>query len=132
MPSEEWINKESLRFCLEGSDELAVDMALVNLPYKVLDEEGTILAQGNIPKNGRLPRVISDHNKTVRLEVGQQEWQKISAEAASNKPEEDTASKEMVPSGNDPYISRLRPDFGEHHLSKEQLTKLVGDVQGEA
>lgn len=132
LPRAEWINKESLRFCFEGSDELAVDMGLVNQPYKIFDSEGAVLAQGNIPKDGRLPRVMTDQNKTARIEIGKNKWQKYTADATSSELDEDVLSKETAPAANDPYIGLMKQGSTEARLSKELLIAFVGDVQGEA
>ena len=89
------------------------------------------MAQGTIPKDGRLPRVMTDQNKTARIEIGKDKWQKYSAHTASSEPVDDVVSDETAPSADDPYIGLLK-DANEALLSKRQLTAIVGDVQGEA
>ena len=130
LPTAEWINKQSVRFCFAGSDELVDDMALVDKAYRIVDAEGAVLAAGNIPKDGRLPRIVADSNKALNIEIGENKWQKsftVVSQSSDSEFTNDNVSVEY-----DPYIARLQKDQNEAFLNKEQLLKLIGNIQGEA
>ncbi len=130
LPTAEWINKQSVRFCFAGSDELVDDMALVDKAYRIVDAEGAVLAAGNIPKDGRLPRIVTDSNKAVNIEIGENKWQRSFSVVSQSRDSEFTNDNVSVE--YDPYIARLQKDQNEAFLNKEQLLKLIGNIQGEA
>ena len=131
MPKSEWLNKESLRFCFQGSDSLVQDMGFVNKPYKIVDIQQGVIEQGRIPKNGRLPRIMSDQTKHTRLEIGEDKWEKIDNKKNLEPAEQHIYSDEPeMPVENDPYLPFLLKD-GENSLSKDHLAAIVGKVEGE-
>jgi type VI secretion system secreted protein VgrG len=130
LPDAKWMNKQSVRFCFEGSDELVTDMALVGKPYKIVDADGGVLAAGNISKDGRMPRIMADSNKVLNIEIGQNKWQKSLIEVSSIN--ENELTNDDIPVEYDPYMSLLQKDQNEAILNEDQLVALVGNVQGEA
>lgn len=130
LPNEKFINKQSIRFCFEGSDELVGDMALVDKPYQIVDVGGAVHAAGKIPKDGRLPRIMTNSNKALDIEIGQNKWQRSVTEISQSGDSEFVGDNISVE--HDPYIVKLKREQNEALLNKEQLLKLIGDIQGEA
>ncbi|MDH6168207.1 type VI secretion system secreted protein VgrG [Variovorax boronicumulans] len=67
-------DKYSVRFATLGGDEVFQQVAMAGLPYKILDERQAIKAEGVIPENGRLPRVIFETPDEATLIVGEEVW----------------------------------------------------------
>jgi type VI secretion system secreted protein VgrG len=67
-------DKYSVRFAPLGSDEVFKHVEMVGLPYKILDERQAIKAEGVIPENGRLPRIIFETPDEATLIVGEESW----------------------------------------------------------
>jgi type VI secretion system secreted protein VgrG len=61
----------SVRFAMQGADDLAADAALCGLPYRVCTLDGTVVAQGAIGKDGRIPRIETEFSEPVLLEIGE-------------------------------------------------------------
>ncbi|MFM0737749.1 type VI secretion system tip protein TssI/VgrG [Paraburkholderia xenovorans] len=74
LPVGDLVTQYSARFASIGSDELFADAKWLNQPYKIVDEDHNVLAQGNMPESGRLPRVMTDAPKALRLEIGNDDW----------------------------------------------------------
>ena len=69
-PRSELSQKYSLRFATLGSDLLTRDIDWTGKPFKIVDSTGSVLATGEIPEDGRMPRVILDTPDTLTLKVG--------------------------------------------------------------
>ncbi|MBV8646711.1 DUF2345 domain-containing protein, partial [Paludibacterium sp.] len=129
LPQSEYRNTHSLRFASAHSDELAQDMGLVGKPYKIVDETGKVHASGFVPKNGRLPRVMTEEPQHLSLAVGEDKWKQqvlphpaqeptpTASEAAEDESEEEDLS-------NMPYVAALQED-GAPILSHEILQKIL-------
>jgi len=64
----------SVRFAALGSDELFKHTGMVGLPYRILDEQGCVRAEGTIPVSGRLPRITFETPDEATLIVGEETW----------------------------------------------------------
>jgi len=51
-----------------------------------VDEDHQVLAQGTMPENGRLPRVMTDSPKALRLEIGNDDWKTHEVETPAAPP----------------------------------------------
>ncbi|GHA82205.1 type VI secretion system Vgr family protein [Cognatilysobacter bugurensis] len=109
LPRSDWSRLNSLRFALEGSDELAEAMGWVGKPFKVLDEQGDVLAGGVVGKDGRLPRVTSNRAESICLVVGEPGWNLIEVQGGGQEQSSETPQEseldEIDP--NDPYAAQL-------------------------
>ena len=81
MPRSEWSRLNSLRFAVEGSDELVELNGWLDKPFRILGDEGAELAAGTVHAHGRFPRVTSDRPQTVRLIVGEPGWRLLAGPA---------------------------------------------------
>ncbi|WP_422823657.1 DUF2345 domain-containing protein [Variovorax rhizosphaerae] len=68
-------DKYSVRFAALGSDDLFNHVGMAGLPYKILGENKMVIAEGSIPKDGRLPRVTFDMPDEAILILGEDGWE---------------------------------------------------------
>jgi hypothetical protein len=66
----------------------------------------------------------------VNIEIGENKWQRSFSVVSQSSDSEFTNDNVSVE--YDPYIARLQKDQNEAFLNKEQLLKLIGNIQGEA
>lgn len=67
-------DRYSVRFAAIGSDDAFRHAGLAGLPYRILDERQTIRAEGVIPDDGRLPRIVFETPDEATLIVGEEAW----------------------------------------------------------
>jgi type VI secretion system secreted protein VgrG len=67
-------DRYSVRFASLGSDDALRHAGLAGLPYRILDERQAIKAEGVIPDDGRLPRIVFDTPEEATLIVGEEAW----------------------------------------------------------
>jgi uncharacterized protein (DUF2345 family) len=83
----------SVRFAMQGADDLAADALLCGLPYRACTLDGTVIAQGTVGKDGRIPRIKTKQNEFVFLEIG------------------DSGATEIIPSPTTQYDDTPAPAF---------------------
>ena len=120
----------SLRFAFAGADDLANKMGLVGKPYRIEDAKGSVLAQGTVGEDGRLPRQDFSSQHDLLLELGTDDWRPFTVQ------NEDDASFsldqiEAEETAEDPYYDRLNHGSESLHLPSALLAKLIEDPQGE-
>lgn len=64
----------SLRCALDGTDEDANEVGSTDFPLKIRDETGSIVAQGGVETDGRLPRQEIPKHKELTLQHGDDRW----------------------------------------------------------
>lgn len=74
LPRSAWSRLHSLRFAIEGSDELVELNGWLEKHFRILGDDGAELATGTVDAHGRFPRVTSDRPQEVRLIVGEPGW----------------------------------------------------------
>jgi type VI secretion system secreted protein VgrG len=120
----------SLRFAFAGTDALAKKIGLVGKTYRIEDAKGTVLSQGSIGDDGRLPRHDFSSQHDLRLEIGTDEWRPY---AVQNEDKSilnpDAIEDDAAP--DDPYYERLSHGSAALHLPSALLAKLIENPQGE-
>ena len=76
----------SLRFAFAGSDKVADMMGVADQPYKLVNGKGALLAQGTIPKDGRLPRKDFPQKEDLQLLIGDDTWREHAGVAGADAP----------------------------------------------
>ena len=87
LPTGDVVGKYSLRFAAAGSDALLTDSRWLGRPYKITDDEHNVLAQGVVGEDGRLPRIMTDEPRTLRLEMGSDTWTMHDVPKAASLPD---------------------------------------------
>ena len=119
----------SLRFAFPGSDETADIFGLTGKPYRITDSEGKVLAQGTVPKSGRLPRIDVPKGQELSLHLGEDKWTAKPIEAHADV--DAHAATDAVPEENDPYFASLRSEIDTAHLPSDLIKTLIENPQGE-
>jgi hypothetical protein len=73
----------SLRFAASGSDALLADAGFAGKPFKVIDAQSGVLAQGRLASDGSLPRVEANELKQLTLLLGTMKCQLVANTAVS-------------------------------------------------
>ena len=63
----------SLRFAMQGVDDMADDASLCGQPYTVRNAEGTVISEVVISEDGKIPRIKADQHEEIYLEIGNPE-----------------------------------------------------------
>jgi type VI secretion system secreted protein VgrG len=63
----------SLRFAMQGADDMATDASLCGLPYRACTRDGSVITEGTVPENGRIPRIETERREEIFLEIGDTE-----------------------------------------------------------
>jgi type VI secretion system secreted protein VgrG len=123
----------SLRFAFAGADNVAESVGLTNVPFKIRDETGATLAQGQVGKDGRFPRQNFPKGKELTLQLGDDKWTPFTAEPSAAPVaaagEEDDANALHL--GDDPYFDAGLDDDNVH-LDSAILAYLIENPEGEA
>jgi type VI secretion system secreted protein VgrG len=123
----------SLRFAFAGADDVAESVGLTNVPFKILDESGATLAQGQVGKDGRIPRQDFPKGKELTLQIGDDAWTPFTPEATGAPPaassEDDDAN--TLHMGEDPYFDAGLDDDNVY-LDSAILAYLIENPEGEA
>ncbi|WP_051293442.1 type VI secretion system Vgr family protein [Pseudoduganella violaceinigra] len=120
----------SLRFAFAGADAMAKKMGVVGKSYRIEDAKGSILAQGTVGEDGRLPRHDFANQHDLRLELGTDDWRPFAVEnedTASIEPDAEPTDEAV----EDPYYERLNHGSDSLHLPTALLASLVENPQGE-
>nr|WP_321889701.1 type VI secretion system Vgr family protein [Paraburkholderia bannensis] len=88
LPVGDLVTQYSARFAAVGSDELFADETWVGRAFKIVDDDHNVLAQGEMPESGRLPRVMTDAPKALRLEIGSDDWKMHEVEQSAPPPQQ--------------------------------------------
>ena len=120
----------SLRFAFAGSDDTADPLGFIGKPYRIVNQDGKVLASGTIGEDGRMARVDTATPDELQLEIGEDKWQSMKVDS---EPDDGvTGTEEWQPESEDPYYDRLAQDIPDMHLSLALLHKLIENPQGEA
>jgi type VI secretion system secreted protein VgrG len=95
LPVGDLVTQYSTRFASVGSDELFASPRWTGRTYKIVDEDHQVLAQGTMPENGRLPRVMTDSPKALRLEIGNDDWKTHEVETPAAPPADEAEDDRM-------------------------------------
>ncbi|WP_126283716.1 type VI secretion system Vgr family protein [Burkholderia stagnalis] len=130
LPTGEAVKQYSLRFASFGDDALWKDIGWVGHSFRILDDEGKVLAQGDMPENGRLPRVMTETPTPLRLEVGDAAWRNhdlppITSAPASGQTAEDEPPAESL---TGEYFDVLQHDTGTFFKTEDIRDLLSADV----
>ena len=148
------VEPHSLRFAALGADDLLCLAGWHGLPFCIKDEEGTVLAKGVVPDDGKLPRVTSPHTKNLMLRLGDPmgaelmsnerafvhaedvPFEELLDDDDDNDDDDDDNSGEAL-AGNDenefdwmqsPYYQEVVEAFSHHHsefLSEDMVAELL-------
>ncbi|WP_293813833.1 DUF2345 domain-containing protein, partial [uncultured Aquitalea sp.] len=131
LPQSEYQNKHSLRFSIAHSDELMKDMGLVGKKFQITNELGNVLSSGTVPKDGRLPRIMTDEKSHLTLTIGEKKWHEqevpypknddISEELANY---DDDETEENIGIENMPYMTQTNEN-SIPILPKEIIKKII-------
>ncbi|MFA8329676.1 type VI secretion system Vgr family protein [Burkholderia ubonensis] len=97
LPTGDAVKQYSLRFASFGDDALWKDIGWSGHSFRILDDEGKVLAQGDVPENGRLPRVMTETPKALRLEIGDPTWRAHELEPNTSASVSGQVANEEVP-----------------------------------
>jgi type VI secretion system secreted protein VgrG len=120
----------SLRFAFAGVDNIAERMGVVGKAYRIEDAKGTVLSQGTVGEDGRLPRhdFLGPHD--LRLELGTDEWRRYTVQN-EDKNEIDPDALAEYEQVQDPYYERLSHGSDALHLPSALLATLIENPQEE-
>lgn len=102
-------------------------------PFKIFDKLGSVLQQGIIGEDGRIPRVDLPSADNLILQIGEEKWEPFSNVPAAAPPpgqEEDEQLLAAEIAGTDPF-SRHDEDDDLTHLSKDIIALYVSATHGE-
>lgn len=130
----------SIRFAAVGADTMVVDAGWIDKPYTVYQSDGTILSQGVIATDGRIPRIVSETFDQLVLELGDPaDTQLVShldtddgaldpIEFSKNDDEETTESADKNEHYDNRYEAKVSADhsaMNDPFLGEEVVTNLL-------
>ena len=123
----------SLRFAFAGSDKAGDLMGITGQPYKLVDGKGKVLAEGTVPKDGRLPRKDFAKQEELQLAIGDDSWREQPNVAAANLPP--TPFEQYVEMHNSPELLKsytAQPhDDDVQFLDSDMIAHLMGTPIGD-